>query len=138
MRGEDRYPQLAACTVSRSGLLAASRPGLHSLHCKRCVLRRTFMSSIFMTTLFFGFGGLPQLTVALQNRSVWFKHRGCSLYTATAYSWSMSIAQMPLSVLEAFLFSTITYFFIGYTTGVPPLQRFSEPACTAPTLLHAF
>lgn len=78
------------------------------------------MSAIFMSVLFFSFGGMPQLAMALQNRAVWFKQRDCNMYTALAYAWSMSIVQLPLSILETFLFSTIAYFMIGFSTGVPP------------------
>ena len=56
------------------------------------------MSAAFMIVLFFSFGGMPQLAMALQNRSVWFKHRDSGLYTARAYAWSMSLVQV--SVLQ--------------------------------------
>jgi ABC-type multidrug transport system permease subunit len=75
------------------------------------------MSAMFMATLFFSFGGMPQLAVALQNRTVWFKQRDCNMYTALSYAWSMSIVQLPLSALEAFIFSSIAYFMIGFSTG---------------------
>lgn len=78
------------------------------------------LSAIFMIVMFLGFGGLPQLAVALQNRSVWFKHREAHEYTASAYAWSMSLVQMPMSLVEALVFSSIIYFMVGFTTGAPP------------------
>lgn len=70
-----------------------------------------------MTVLFFSFGGMPQLAMALQNRTVWFKQRESNLYSATAYAWCMSLVQLPLSIVEAVIFVTITYFMIGFSTG---------------------
>ena len=71
-----------------------------------------------MIVLFFAFGGMPQLVIAIQNRAVWFKQRDSNLYTASAYAWSMSLVQLPLSVMEASIFSSIAYFMIGFSTGV--------------------
>lgn len=83
-----------------------------------------------MIVMFLGFGGLPQLAVALQNRSVWFKHREAQEYTAAAYAWSMSLVQMPMSLIEALVFSSIIYFMVGFTTGA-----FSPPPPLSSTLL---
>jgi hypothetical protein len=82
----------------------------------KCVCR-TYMSAMFMIVLFFSFGGMPQLAMALQNRTIWFKHRDCNMYTALSYVWSMSIVQLPLSCMEALVFSSIAYFMIGFSTG---------------------
>lgn len=78
------------------------------------------LAAIFMIVMFLGFGGLPQLAVALQNRNVWFKHREANLYTASSYAWSMSLVQMPMSIVEALVFSSIIYFMVGFSTGAPP------------------
>eukprot|EP00892_Ulva_mutabilis_P001385 jgi/Ulvmu1/11247/UM073_0019.1 len=80
---------------------------------------RTVLAATFMIVMFLGFGGLPQLAVALQNRSVWFKHREANLYTASAYAWSMSLVQMPMSLVEALVFSSIIYFMVGFSTDSP-------------------
>jgi ABC-type multidrug transport system permease subunit len=96
------------------------------------------MSAMFMIVLFFSFGGMPQLAMALQNRTIWFKHRDCNMYTALSYVWSMSIVQLPLSCMEALVFSSIAYFMIGFSTGALSVypashnpRRFNEvPLCS--------
>ena len=71
---------------------------------------RTFMSAMFLAVMFGAFGGMPQLAVTLQNRSVWFKHRAMNLHTATSYAWASALVQMPLSILESLLFLIAFYF----------------------------
>lgn len=75
------------------------------------------MSAFFLMTMFMAFGGMPQLAVVLQNRVVWFKQRDMNMYNATAYAWSAALVQLPLSVIESFIFTVIVYFMIGFSTG---------------------
>ena len=77
-------------------------------------LCRTYFSAMYFICLFQLFGGLPQLAVMVQNRTVWFKHRDMNLYTATAFAWSSAIVQLPLSIIEALLFAILYYFMIGF------------------------
>jgi ABC-type multidrug transport system permease subunit len=70
--------------------------------------------------LFTAFGGMPQLAVMMQNRSIWFKHRASNLYNASAYAWATALVQLPLSVVESALFCIITYFMIGFSLGARP------------------
>lgn len=78
---------------------------------------RDFFGAMFLMVLFMTFGGMPQLAVSIQNRSVWFKQRDSNMYTALSYAWSQALVQLPLSVLENVIFLVIVYFMIGLTTG---------------------
>lgn len=90
------------------------------------------MAALFLMTLFQFFGGMPQLAVTLENRSVWFKQRAVNMYTATAYSWAGGLVQVPISMLEVAIFLVIVYFMVGFSTGsVPsPVPAFACCACT--------
>jgi ABC-2 type transporter len=96
---------------------------------------RTLMSACFLAVMFMAFGGMPQLAVTLQNREVWFKQREASFYTASSYAWSAALVQLPLSVVECFIFTVLFYFMIGLTldgAGVCP-GPFAHFVCVAGT-----
>eukprot|EP00877_Chromochloris_zofingiensis_P010755 jgi/Chrzof1/5933/Cz16g21030.t1 len=75
---------------------------------------RTFLGASFMAVMFMSMGAMPQLALVLASKPVWFKHRDNYFYPAYAHGVAMAITQFPLSIIDASLFSLITYFMIGY------------------------
>lgn len=57
--------------------------------------------------LFMNFGGFPQLPMTIETKKVWFKHRSNRFMPAYAQGLAMALAQVPLSFIEATLFSVI-------------------------------
>lgn len=75
---------------------------------------RTFFGLCFLIVLFVNFGGFPQLPLTLEAKKVWFKHRSNGFYPAYAQGLAMSLAQLPLSLIESIIISLIMYFMVGF------------------------
>lgn len=76
-----------------------------------------FFGVSFLSILFITMGSLPILAITLENKPVFFKHQDNFFYSSMAYVWSMVITQIPFSFVESLLFSLITYFMVGFSTG---------------------
>jgi len=81
------------------------------------ITARTFFGASFMSVLFISFGGFPQIPITLEAKKVFFKHRNSGFYNATSQGLAMALSQLPLSVIEATLFSLIMYFMVGFVRG---------------------
>ncbi|GFR41754.1 hypothetical protein Agub_g2509 [Astrephomene gubernaculifera] len=75
---------------------------------------RTIFGASFMSTLFMSFGGFPQLPITMELKKVWYKHRAAGFYPAYAQGLAMALTQIPLSAIEAGVFSLIIYFMVGF------------------------
>lgn len=76
-----------------------------------------FFGVSFLTVLFMTIGSLPILAIMLENKPVFFKHQDNFFYSSVAYIWSMVATQIPYSFIESVIFSVITYFMVGLSTG---------------------
>ena len=48
--------------------------------------------------------------MAMSTKAVWFKHRDSMFFPSWALSLAMSLVAVPLQLLDATLWSVITYF----------------------------
>ncbi|KAG2425082.1 hypothetical protein HXX76_013991 [Chlamydomonas incerta] len=78
------------------------------------VAARTLFGCCFMSVLFMSFGGFPQIPITLEQKKVWFKHRGSAFYPAYAQGLAMALSQLPLSFIESGVFSLIIYFMTNF------------------------
>ncbi|WZZ75304.1 hypothetical protein YC2023_086674 [Brassica napus] len=62
-----------------------------------------------------------ELTLTISRLSVFYKQKELYFYPAWAYAVPSAILKIPISVLEAFLWTSLTYYVIGYS---PDIVRF--------------
>lgn len=90
------------------------------------VLLRTRMTidaihaSYYVGALFYGLlillvDGFPELQMTVSRLAVFYKHRELCFYPAWAYAIPSAILKVPVSLLEAFVWTALTYYVIGYS-----------------------
>ncbi|XP_012480072.1 pleiotropic drug resistance protein 3 [Gossypium raimondii] len=85
-----------------------------------------FHASKFMACLFFGLLrlltiGIPELALTNSRLGIFYKQRDFYFYPSWAYSIPSAILKIPFSFLDTFLWTTLTYFGVGYS---PEPERF--------------
>nr|XP_027108034.1 pleiotropic drug resistance protein 3-like isoform X6 [Coffea arabica] len=96
------------------------------------IFLRTMMSfdllhaNKYMGALFFAGGllvvnGLPELSMTVGRLAVFYKQRDLLFYPAWAYAIPSAILKVPLSLFEAVIWTSLTYYVIGYD---PEIGRF--------------
>ncbi|KAK3404527.1 hypothetical protein EUGRSUZ_K00830 [Eucalyptus grandis] len=80
-----------------------------------------FMGSLFYALLRLMINGLPELAMTVSRLGVFYKQRDIFFYPAWAYTIPAAILKIPLSLLDAFLWTAITYYGVNYS---PEPQRF--------------
>ncbi|WOL10237.1 pleiotropic drug resistance protein 3-like isoform X1 [Canna indica] len=80
-----------------------------------------FMASLFYTIIRLSYNGIAELALTVSRLPVFYKQRELHFYPAWAYSISACLLKVPFSLLEAFLWTALTYYTIGYS---PEPQRF--------------
>ena len=64
------------------------------------------------------FGGIPALSTIVRDRAVFYRQRDAHVLTASAFVWGNALVQVPLSCIEVLVFTLISYFMVGFSTGV--------------------
>ncbi|PPD85938.1 hypothetical protein GOBAR_DD17121 [Gossypium barbadense] len=90
-----------------------------------------FHVSKFMACLFFGLLrlltiGIPELALTNSRLGIFYKQRDFYFYPSWAYSIPSAILKIPFSFLDTFLWTTLTYFGVGYSPE--PERRFLTAA----------
>ncbi|MBA0548689.1 hypothetical protein Golob_019773, partial [Gossypium lobatum] len=90
-----------------------------------------FHASKFMACLFFGLFrlltiGVPELALTNSRLGIFYKQRDLYFYPSWAYSIPSVILKIPFSFLDTFLWTTLTYFGVGYSPE--PERRFLTAA----------
>ncbi|KAI6672615.1 hypothetical protein NL676_000521 [Syzygium grande] len=80
-----------------------------------------FMGSLFYALIRLMVNGIQELAMTVSRLSVFYKQRDILFYSAWAYTIPAAILKIPLSLLDAFLWTAITYYGVGYS---PEPQRF--------------
>ncbi|KAL1220621.1 ABC transporter G family member 41 [Cardamine amara subsp. amara] len=79
------------------------------------------MGSLFTALFRLLADGLPELTLTISRLGVFCKQKDLYFYPAWAYAIPSIILKIPLSVLDSFIWTLLTYYVIGYT---PEVGRF--------------
>ncbi|XP_010532489.1 PREDICTED: ABC transporter G family member 41-like isoform X2 [Tarenaya hassleriana] len=79
------------------------------------------MGSLFFSLIILLADGLPELTLTVSRLAVFCKQKDLYFYPAWAYAIPSAILKIPLSLLEAFIWTVMTYYAIGYS---PEIGRF--------------
>ncbi|RYR31600.1 hypothetical protein Ahy_B01g056429 isoform C [Arachis hypogaea] len=80
-----------------------------------------FMGSLFYSLIILLVDGIPELSMTVSRLSVFYKQKELCFYPAWAYSIPSAVLKIPLSLLESFIWTALTYYVIGYS---PEIGRF--------------
>ncbi|KAG6731444.1 hypothetical protein I3842_01G129400 [Carya illinoinensis] len=80
-----------------------------------------YMGSLFYALLILLVDGFPELPMTVSRLAVFYKQKELFFYPAWAYTIPAAILKVPLSLLEAFVWTALTYYVIGYS---PEVGRF--------------
>lgn len=78
------------------------------------------MGSLFYALTIILVNGIPELSLTVSRLPVFFKQRELFFYPAWAYAVPAALLKVPLSLVEAFVWTALTYYVIGYS---PELGR---------------
>lgn len=76
------------------------------------------MGSLFFSLFKLLADGLPELTLTISRIAVFCKQKELYFYPAWAYAIPSAILKIPISFLEAFLWTLLTYYVIGYSPEI--------------------
>ncbi|KAL8527705.1 hypothetical protein ACS0TY_005522 [Phlomoides rotata] len=77
-----------------------------------------YMGALFYSLLILLFDGMPELSLTVARLTLFYKQRDFHFYPTWAYVIPATILKIPLSFLQALLWTSLTYFVIGYTLDV--------------------
>ncbi|KAJ9557166.1 hypothetical protein OSB04_011780 [Centaurea solstitialis] len=80
-----------------------------------------YLGSHFYTLVILLVDGLPELSMTVARLSVFYKQRDMYFYPAWAYAIPASILKIPLSMMTSIIWTSLTYYVIGYS---PEPDRF--------------
>ncbi|XP_059437806.1 pleiotropic drug resistance protein 3-like [Corylus avellana] len=80
-----------------------------------------YMGALFFALIIFLVNGIPELSMTIQRLEVFYKQKAMCFYPAWAYAIPASLLKIPLSFVDSIVWTTLTYYVIGYT---PEAQRF--------------
>lgn len=77
-----------------------------------------YMGSLFYALLILLVDGFPELSMTVSRIVVFYKQKELCFYPAWAYAIPAAILKIPLSFLEALVWTILTYYVIGYSPEV--------------------
>ncbi|KAI4344715.1 hypothetical protein L6164_011909 [Bauhinia variegata] len=80
-----------------------------------------FMGSLFYSLIILLVDGFPEVAMTASRILVFYKQKDLCFYPAWAYTIPSAILKIPLSFLESFVWTAISYYVIGYS---PEISRF--------------
>ncbi|XP_059648379.1 pleiotropic drug resistance protein 3-like [Cornus florida] len=80
-----------------------------------------YMGSMFYALTILLVDGFPELAMTVSRLSIFYKHRDLYFYPAWAYAIPATILKVPFSLLESLVWTSLTYYVIGYS---PEAGRF--------------
>nr|GMD03507.1 pleiotropic drug resistance protein 3 [Ipomoea batatas] len=80
-----------------------------------------YLGALFYTLYLQVVDGLPEMSMTITRLEVFFKQRELCFYPAWAYAIPSTILKFPLSLLQSVLWTSITYYVVGFS---PEVGRF--------------
>ena len=74
---------------------------------------QTMNGFLFFSCLQCGLGGLALLPTVFEQKAVFYKHHKAKFFPPSCFAISQSFVLVPLQVVEAFIFSLISYWSVG-------------------------
>lgn len=75
----------------------------------------SYLGALFYTLIILLVDGFPELSMTVARLPVFYKQRDLYFYPAWAYTIPATILKIPLSILEAVVWTGLTYYVIGYS-----------------------
>ena len=79
---------------------------------------RSFLGLFFFLALYIGVGAVEILAFLMQSRSIYYQQRKAGYFRGIAYYIAVIVSQIPLSLVETFLFSITVYGLAGLRDNV--------------------
>ena len=73
----------------------------------------SYLGALFFALLVLFFDGFPELTMTVARRAIFYKQRDLYFYPAWSYAIPATNVKVPLSLLEAIIWTSLTYYVIG-------------------------
>ncbi|GJU35135.1 AAA+ ATPase domain-containing protein, partial [Tanacetum coccineum] len=86
-----------------------------------------FFGCLFFALLIVMFNGMAELVLTVMRLPVFYKHRDSLLYPAWAFALPIWVLKIPLSLMEAGIWVSLTYYTIGYA---PDASRYFKQFLT--------
>ncbi|KAG1346803.1 putative pleiotropic drug resistance protein 3-like [Cocos nucifera] len=80
-----------------------------------------YLGSLYSAMILLMINGLPELAMTASRLPVFYRQRDSNFYPAWAYAIPASILKIPISLIESFIWTSLTYYVIGYS---PEVARF--------------
>ncbi|KAG2407357.1 Pleiotropic drug resistance protein [Vigna angularis] len=80
-----------------------------------------FMGSLFYSLVILLVDGFPELSMTVSRLAVIYKQKELCFFPAWAYTIPSAVLKIPLSLLESFIWTSLSYYVIGYS---PEIGRF--------------
>ncbi|KAJ3687421.1 hypothetical protein LUZ61_016585 [Rhynchospora tenuis] len=107
--------QLGLIAIVTGTVFLRTRMGVDTLHANY------YLGALFYALILTMVNGFPELAMTLTRLQVFYKQRDCYFYPSWAYAIPASLLKIPVSLLESLVWTSITYFLIGYS---PEASRF--------------
>ncbi|KAM7474363.1 hypothetical protein LguiB_021606 [Lonicera macranthoides] len=107
--------QLLIIALITSTVFLRTRMDVDTLHANY------YLGALFYALIILLVDGFPELSMTVARLSVFYKQRELYFYPAWAYTIPASILKVPISMLEALVWTCLTYYVIGYS---PEAGRF--------------
>lgn len=101
--------QLVIVATIAMTVLPRTRLGVDVVHAN------DYMGAIFFALLLLLVNGFPELQLTVSRLAVFYKQKDLSFYPAWAYVIPTCILKIPLSLLESFVWTVLTYYVIGFS-----------------------
>ena len=77
-----------------------------------------YLGALFFALIMLLVNGNPELPMTVARLGIFYKQRDLYLYPAWAYAIPSAILKVPISLLEAVVWTSLTYYVIGYSPEV--------------------
>ncbi|KAI8531792.1 hypothetical protein RHMOL_Rhmol11G0163100 [Rhododendron molle] len=74
-----------------------------------------YLGASFYAIIVLFFDGLPELSMTVARLPIFYKQRDLCFYPAWSYAISSTILKLPLSLLAGLIWTSLTYYGIGYS-----------------------
>ncbi|KAG5525527.1 hypothetical protein RHGRI_031987 [Rhododendron griersonianum] len=75
----------------------------------------TYLGALFFSLTSLFFDGIPESFMTVARLAVFYKQRDLYFYPAWSYAIPSTILKVPLSLFEALIWTSLTYYVIGYS-----------------------
>lgn len=82
------------------------------------------MGALFFGVIMIMFNGMAEISMTIAKLPVFYKQRDFLFYPSWAYALPSWIVKIPVSFIEAALWTILTYYVIGFDPNITRLTSF--------------